>query len=308
MEHRNIAGLSVSLAGLGCNNFGMAVDQDQAKQIVFAALDAGINYFDTADFYGDFKSEEFLGQAVKGIRDEVLLATKFGHTMSKPPDGRGGDPQWVRQSLEASLRRLDTDHIDHFQMHLPDEQTPLEDTLAMLAELQAEGKVRELGCSNFTGDLLGEANGKFASVQNHFSLLTRGPQDDVMPVCERDGVAFVPYFPLESGLLTGKYTSVEAPEGTRLAMWGGQMKDMFLNEANLAAAQALADYARSHDRTLLELAMSWLASHPQIATVIAGATKPEQVAANAAATGWQLTPDQRTEAADIAQAAIDRNS
>jgi len=207
----------------------------------------------------------------------------------------------VRQSLEASLRRLNTDFVDHFQMHLPDEQTPLEDTLSALEELKAEGKIRELGCSNFSGEQLGAANGRFPSVQNHYSLLTRDPEADVLAVCERDGVAFVPYFPLESGLLTGKYTSVDAPEGTRLAMWAGQMRDMFLNEDSLEAAQRLADYAKSHDRTLLELAMSWLASHSQVATVIAGATKPEQVGANAAAVGWQMSADERAEAAEVAQ-------
>jgi len=301
MEHRNIGSLSVSLVGLGCNNFGMSIDQEQTKKVVFAALDAGINYFDTADFYGNFRSEEFLGEALGGMREEVLVATKFGHTASKPDGGRGGDPKWVRQSLEASLRRLNTDFVDHFQMHLPDEQTPLEDTLSALEELKAEGKIRELGCSNFSGEQLGAANGRFPSVQNHYSLLTRDPEADVLAVCERDGVAFVPYFPLESGLLTGKYTSVDAPEGTRLAMWAGQMRDMFLNEDSLEAAQRLADYAKSHDRTLLELAMSWLASHPQVATVIAGATKPEQVGANAAAVGWQMSADERAEAAEVAQ-------
>ncbi len=301
MEHRNIGSLSVSLVGLGCNNFGMSIDQEQTKKVVFAALDAGINYFDTADFYGNFRSEEFLGEALGGIREEVLVATKFGHTASKPDGGRGGDPKWVRQSLEASLRRLNTDFVDHFQMHLPDEQTPLEDTLSALEELKAEGKIRELGCSNFSGEQLGAANGRFPSVQNHYSLLTRDPEADVLAVCERDGVAFVPYFPLESGLLTGKYTSVDAPEGTRLAMWAGQMRDMFLNEDSLEAAQRLADYAKSHDRTLLELAMSWLASHPQVATVIAGATKPEQVGANAAAVGWKMSADERAEAAEVAQ-------
>ncbi len=301
MEHRNIGSLSVSLVGLGCNNFGMSIDQEQTKKVVFAALDAGINYFDTADFYGNFRSEEFLGEALGGVREEVLVATKFGHTASKPDGGRGGDPKWVKQSLEASLRRLNTDFVDHFQMHLPDEQTPLEDTLSALEELKAEGKIRELGCSNFSGEQLGAANGRFPSVQNHYSLLTRDPEADVLAVCERDGVAFVPYFPLESGLLTGKYTSVDAPEGTRLAMWAGQMRDMFLNEDSLEAAQRLADYAKSHDRTLLELAMSWLASHPQVATVIAGATKPEQVGANAAAVGWQMSADERAEAAEVAQ-------
>lgn len=300
MEHRNIGALSVSLVGLGCNNFGMAADQEQTKKVVFAALDAGINYFDTADFYGEFRSEEFLGQALAGVRDEVLVATKFGHTASKPEGGRGGDPSWIRKSLEDSLRRLGTDFVDHFQMHLPDEQTPLEDTLSTLEELRDEGKVRELGCSNFSGEQLAAAGGRFPSIQNHYSLLTREPEADVLPVCERDGVAFVPYFPLESGLLTGKYTSGEAPAGTRLASWGGQMKDMFLNQANLEASFRLAEFAEGHGRTLLELAMSWLASQPQVATVIAGATKPEQVAANVEAVGWQMTSDERAEAAEIA--------
>ena len=301
MEHRQIGELSVSVVGLGCNNFGMSIDPSQTQLVVDAALDAGINYFDTADFYGNFRSEEYLGNALGSRRDDVILATKFGHSASKPDGGRGGAPEWVRSSLEASLKRLGTDCVDHFQMHLPDEQTPLEDTLATLEDLQAEGKVREIGCSNFTGEQLASAGGKFKSVQNHYSILTRDPEADVLPVCESEGVAFVPYFPLESGLLTGKYTSTEAPEGTRLAMWGGEMRDMFLNEANLAAAQRLSDYAQSHGRTLLELAMSWLTSQPQVATVIAGATKPEQVAMNAAATGWVLPPEERQEVAALAR-------
>lgn len=300
MEHRNIGALSVSLVGLGCNNFGMGADQAQTKRVVFAALDAGINYFDTADFYGEFRSEEFLGQALAGVRDEVLVATKFGHTASKPDGGRGGDPKWIRKSLEDSLRRLGTDFVDHFQMHLPDEQTPLEDTLSTLEELRDEGKVRELGCSNFSGEQLAAAEGRFPSIQNHYSLLTREPEADVLPVCERDSVAFVPYFPLESGLLTGKYTSAEPPAGTRLASWGGQMKDMFLNQDKLEASLRLADFTKSQGRTLLELAMSWLASQPQVATVIAGATKPEQVAANVEAVGWRMTSDERAEAVEVA--------
>lgn len=300
MEHRQIGELSVSVVGLGCNNFGMSIDPSQTQRVVDAALEAGINYFDTADFYGNFQSEEFLGNALGSRRDDVILATKFGHSASKPDGGRGGAPEWVRSSLEASLKRLGADCIDHYQMHLPDEQTPLEDTLATLEALQSEGKVREIGCSNFSGEQLAAAGGKFKSVQNHYSILTRAPEADVLPVCESEGVAFVPYFPLESGLLTGKYTSTDAPEGTRLAMWGGEMRDMFLNEANLAAAQRLSDYAQSHERTLLELAMSWLTSHPQVATVIAGATKPEQVEMNANAVGWKLSSAGREEVAELA--------
>jgi aryl-alcohol dehydrogenase-like predicted oxidoreductase len=299
MERRHIGVLEVSVVGLGCNNFGMRITSDEAKAVVDAALDAGINYFDTAESYGDGRSETFLGAAVKGRRDEVLLATKWG--------GRGsgehpGSASSVRAALEGSLARLGTDHLDHHQLHRPDPSTPIADTLGVLAELRAEGKVREIGCSNFTADQLHEAAAvatelgvaPFASVQNHYSLLTRDPEHDgVLAACERDGVAFVPYFPLESGVLTGKYRAGEPPpEGTRLAAWGPRAGS-FMDDDRMALVERLTRWAGERDRSILDLAMSWLVTNPQVATVIAGATSPAQVQANTAAAGWSLTDAER---------------
>lgn len=299
MERRRIGVLEVSVVGLGCNNFGMRISAAEAKAVVDAALDSGVNYFDTAESYGDGASEEFLGPAVTTRRDEVLIATKWG--------GRGssdhpGAPAAVRASLEASLARLGTDHVDHYQLHRPDPTTPIADTLGVLAELRAEGKVREIGCSNFTAGQLDEAAAvagelglpPFASVQNHYSVLTRDPEDNgVLGACARHGVAFVPYFPLESGVLTGKYRCGEAPpEGSRLAAWGARGEG-FLGDDRLARVAAMSDWAAERGHTILDLAMSWLASNPQVATVIAGATKPEQVRANVAAASWALTAADR---------------
>lgn len=299
MERRHIGVLEVSVVGLGCNNFGMRISAAEAKAVVDAALDAGVSYFDTAESYGDGASEEYLGAAVAGRRDQVLIATKWG--------GRGsaehpGAPAAVRASLEASLARLGTDHVDHYQLHLPDPTTPIADTLGALAELRAEGKVREIGCSNFTADQLDEAATvaaeaglpPFASVQNHYSLLTRDPEDNgVLDACARHGIAFVPYFPLESGVLTGKYRRGEAPpDGSRLAAWGARGSG-FLGDDRLARVAGMSDWAAERGHTILDLAMSWLVSNPRVATVISGATKPEQVRANVAAAGWALTAADR---------------
>lgn len=306
MQHRMIGELSVSVVGLGTNNFGMTIDEEQSQAVVDAAIDAGINYFDTADIYGGGKSEEFLGRAIGAKRSDVLIATKFG-AGDKAPGGRGGSPEWVRTAVVASLQRLGTDYIDHFQMHSPDEQTPLDDTLGALTELVSEGLVREIGCSNFTPSLLDDSAAvsahrdlvRFVSVQNHYSLLTRDAEADVMPACERNGIAFVPYFPLESGMLTGKYAT-GIPSGSRLDRWSGGMAEAFLTDENLAKIARLTEFAEAEGHTILELAFAWLLAHPLVSTVIAGATSPEQVTANAAAASWRLTPEQRAEATMLA--------
>ena len=311
MQHRSIGKLSVSVVGLGTNNFGMRIDEAASKRVVDAAIDAGINYFDTADVYGGSKSEEFLGQALGSRRGDVVVATKFGHSGMQPPNGRGGDPAWVRTSVEASLRRLGTDYIDHYQLHVPDEGTPLDDTLGALTELVAEGLVREIGCSNFTSSLIDDATAvsahrslaKFVSVQNHYSLLTQQPESEVIPACERNDVVFIPYFPLESGLLTGKYAD-GTPPGSRLDKWSGGMAEVFLNDENAAKVRRLSEFAESENHTILELAMSWLVANPVVASVIAGATEPEQVAANAAAASWEMTRQQRSEATLLADLPI----
>lgn len=310
METRRIGELTVSVVGLGCNNFGMTLDEDRSREVVLAALDAGITYFDTADIYGGTKSEEWLGRALGGRREEVVLATKFGHTAANPPDGLNGAPAWVRTCVEASLARLGTDVIDHYQLHRPDPKTPVAETLGALEELRTEGKIREIGCSNFDAGLLdgaataAEAKGVhgFASVQNHYSVLTRDPEDGVLATCERLGMGFVPFFPLESGLLTGKYTSTEPPEGSRLDVWGAQQRERFLNDERLEAVRRLEGFAADHDHTILELALSWLVSHPTVVSVIAGATRPEQVRANvAAATAWTMDAATRAAVIDVAR-------
>ncbi len=293
MEKRKIGSLEVSLAGLGCNNFGWRIDADGTAAVVNAAIDAGINFFDTADIYGSGQSEEYLGRALKGRRDKVLIATKFGMKMG---DGKqGAKPAYVRQAADDSLRRLGTDHIDLYQIHQPDAATPIADTLGALDALVKAGKVREIGCSNFSAVQLREAAqaagqggiAHFVSVQNNYSLLHREPEAEVLPECERLGIAFLPFFPLANGLLTGKYSQGQPyPKSSRgLDGFGPKV----FTEENLALAERLRGLAESHGHTLLELAMSWLASKRVISSVIAGAKTPEQVRANAAAVAWRLT-------------------
>lgn len=300
MRTLQIGVLEVSVVGLGCNNFGMRIDVDQSKRVVDAAIDAGINYFDTAEAYGGGQSEEFLGAALAGRRDAVHIATKWG--MRPAEDGpANGTRAAVRAAVEGSLQRLGTDHIDHYQMHRPDPTTPIAETLAALAELVDEGKVREIGCSNFTADQLDEAAAvaspvAFATVQNHYSLLTRDPErDGVLDACARHGIGFVPFFPLEMGLLTGKYRAGEPPPAdTRLAAWGGG-SDTPLDDPRLATVTAISEWAAGEGRTVLDAAIGWLASNPQVPTVISGATKPEQVVANAAAGGWVMDDEVRAQ-------------
>ena len=304
MQHRSLGQLSVSVVGLGCNNFGMRIDAEQTARVVHAAIDAGINYFDTAESYGKGMSEEYLGRALGSRRADVLVATKWGHTVSLGEGERGGDPAQIRRRLEDSLRRLGTDYVDHYQFHRPDPETPAEETLGCLAELRDEGKIREIGCTHFSADELRAAHAAagehglaaYPSVQNYYSLLTRDPENDgVFAACEELGVAFVPYFPLESGLLTGKYRRGEArPDGSRLAAWGDRA-DAFIDDDKLAVVERLIAWSEARGHDLLDLAISWHTSHPLVATVIAGATKPEQIQANVAAAAWDLSDADRAE-------------
>ena len=304
MEHRALGQLSVSVVGLGCNNFGMRIDAEQTARVVHGAIDGGINYFDTAESYGKGMSEEFLGRALGNRRADVLVATKWGHTVSLGEGERGGDPAQIRRRLDDSLRRLGTDYVDHFQLHRPDPETPVEETLGCLAELRDEGKIREIGCTHFTAEQLRAAHtaavdhglAPYPSVQNHYSLLTRGPETDgVFAACEQLGVVFVPYFPLESGLLTGKYRRGEArPEGSRLAAWGGRA-DAFIDDDKLAVVERLIAWSDGRGHSLLGLAIRWHTSHPLVATVITGATTPEQVGGNVAAASWNLGDADRAE-------------
>ncbi|MEO7043622.1 MAG: aldo/keto reductase [Gemmatimonadaceae bacterium] len=297
MDRRAIGSLWVSVVGLGCNNFGIRLDEAGTGRVVHAALDAGINFFDTADIYGGGgRSEEFLGRALGARRSDVLIATKFGMPMDD--QHRGARPEYVRAAVEDSLRRLGTDHIDLYQLHQPDPSVPIAETLGAMNELVVAGKVREIGCSNFSAQQIREAEdvstgrgfARFVSVQNEYSLLRRDPEIDVLAECERVNAAFLPFFPLASGLLTGKYHRGEsAPEGSRLASGPRAAQ---LTDDRLAQVELLRDFAHSTGHTLLELAFAWLLAKPVVASVIAGATKPEQVASNVATTEWRLTDDE----------------
>jgi aryl-alcohol dehydrogenase-like predicted oxidoreductase len=304
MEQGRIGRLDVSVVGLGCNNFGRRLDAEASASVVHAALDSGITYFDTADVYGDGLSEEYLGQALREHRDEVVIATKFGAPGSADEGMARGSPDWVRTSAERSLRRLGTDRIDHYQLHFPDPDVPIQETLGALDELVRVGKVREIGCSNFGSGRLREASdaaeardlAAFRTVQNRYSVLHRGPEEKVVPACQSLGVALIPYFPLESGLLSGKFRRGQAlPEGTRLASMPAEQRERFLDAQALDKVERLRAFAEGHGRKLLDLAISWLASNPVVVSVISGATRPEQARANAAASAWKLGDGERAE-------------
>lgn len=294
MQTRKVGSLQVSVVGLGCNNFGWRIDAEASAKIIDTAIESGVTFFDTADRYGKGQSEDFLGRALGKRRDQIILATKFGMEMEKGQ--QGASPKYVLEAVDASLRRLRTDRIDLYQLHQPDPKTPITDTLGALDELVRAGKVREIGCSNFSVAQIREATdasqgrAQFVSVQNEFSLFHREPETNgVLPECERRRLAFLPYFPLASGLLTGKYREgKKLPKGSRAADgWGPKV----FTEQNLAIVELLIEFAESKGHTILELAFSWLLSHKPVASVIAGASKPEQVRANAKAADWQLAAD-----------------
>jgi aryl-alcohol dehydrogenase-like predicted oxidoreductase len=298
VEKRKIGTLEVSVVGVGCNNFGMRIDKTRTEEVINAALDEGINFFDTADMYASGRSEELIGRFLigGGHRSDVIIATKFGNDM--PGQGRGARPEYVRQAFEASLKRLRTDYIDVYQQHVPDPDIPIEETLGALDELVQAGKVREIGCSNFSAQQIREAqaaaargpgSARFVSVQNEYSLLHREPEEGVLAECERQGLAFLPFFPLKSGLLTGKYRKGQPiPEDTRVAKYERYRK--LLTDENLDKVEVLIEYAESRGHTILELAFSWLLAHRVVASVIAGASSAQQLSANAAAASWKLTP------------------
>ncbi|MGW3887140.1 aldo/keto reductase [Micromonospora chokoriensis] len=301
MTYRRLgdSGLVVSVVGIGCNNFGRKLDLDGTRAVVDAALDAGINLFDTADIYGEPQgsSEELLGQALKGRRDDVVVATKFGMDMNGlngPDHGARGARRYIARAVEASLRRLGTDHIDLYQMHEPDPGTPIDETLAALDDLVRDGKVRYLGNSNFAGwqiadaDWVASSNGRarFISAQNHYSLVERSVEAEVIPACERFGLGMLPFFPLANGLLTGKYKrSGQPPAGSRLS--GGGRYAERLAAADWDTIEAIEAYAAERGLSMLQVAIGGLAAQPAVTSVIAGATTPEQVLANAAAGTWE---------------------
>ena len=295
MNTRTIGSLTVSAVGLGCNNFGWHIDEAASRAVVHAALDAGITHFDTAAAYGDGASEEMLGRALGDRRKDVVIATKFGNRRSAAPDA-------VKQQCEESLSRLGTDYIDLYYLHKPNPDTPIADTLGALDDLVQAGTVREIACSNLSPDQLREADkaaaggARFVALQNEYSLLHRAPENGTLAACRDLGLAFVPYFPLKSGLLTGKYRKGDAvPEGSRLGGKEGSYfedyRDKVLTVENLDLVEQLIDFAEQRGHTILDLAFSWLLAQDPVASVIAGATKPEQVRANAAAAGWPLTDD-----------------
>lgn len=297
-EFRRIGSLDVSVVGLGCNNFGRRLDEKATAKVVKAALDEGINFFDTADTYGGTESEKFLGKALGKQRDDVIVATKFG--MKVDENRKGARPEYVKQACEDSLRRLKTSYIDLYQLHTPDETVPIADTLGALDELVKSGKVREIGCSNFSADQLHEADAavqigcpRFVSVQNEYSLLHREPGKGVLAECAALGIAFIPYFPLANGLLTGKYRKNQPPPpGSRIATgWNSRL----LTDRNLDKVEQLIAFAESRGHTILQLAFSWLLTREMVSSVIAGATSPEQVRANANAPVWDLTEAELTE-------------
>lgn len=309
METRAVGNLAVSIVGCGCNNFGVRLDDRQTASVVRAALDSGVNFFETADTYGNGLSEEYLGRALAGRRGEVIIATKFAWKMNGEDTG-GASARWIARAVEDSLRRLGTDYIDLYQQHTPDDETPIAETLGALHELVVAGKVREIGCSNFSVEQLEEAQAsaakeelsRFASVQNHYSLLHREPEEGVLQACARFDLAFIPYWPLAGGMLTGKYHRGDAPpEGTRLATL--ERASRFLNDRNAEIVEELRLFCAVRDHRLLDLAISWLVAQPVVASVIAGATKPEQVRSNAKAGDWKLTAGDLIEIDRITRAA-----
>ncbi len=297
METRKIGSLDATVVGLGCNNFGGRIDEARTAEVVNAAIEEGINFFDTADIYGGTKSEEFLGRILGSNRSKILIATKFG--MKLDDDRQGAKPDYIKRACEDSLRRLQTDVIDLYQLHAPDPSTPIEDTLGALNELVIEGKVREIGCSNFSVEQLQEAEAKspgakFVSVQNEYSLYHREPEQGVLDECARQGLAFLPYFPLKSGILSGKYRKGEpVPEGTRIH--GSERFAELLSDESLDRVEGLVAFAEARGHTILELAFAWLLAEPTVASVIAGATSAEQVRANARAGSWTLSAAERAE-------------
>ena len=302
--------IKVSTVGVGCNAFGARIDQAQTTAVVDACFEHGVTFFDTADVYGRGESEKLLGEALKGRRDEAVIATKFGMDLdglNGDDGGRRGSAAYVRTAIEASLKRLGTDHVDLYQLHTPDPNTPIEETLGAMNELVVEGKVRAIGSSNLQAwqvvdaDWVAKTKGytSFVTAQNEYSLYNRTAETELVPACVALGVGILPYFPLAYGLLTGKYRRGEqAPDGSRLSVQTHR-----LEAADWDTIEALEDFASKRDISILELAIGGLAAQPAVASVIAGATKPEQIAANAAAGEWTPSQDDLDELATIGKPA-----
>lgn len=306
MLTRNLgrSGLRVSLVGLGCNNFGGRIDLEATRKVVDAAIEHGVTLFDTADVYGEQGgSETALGEVLGARRKQIVLATKFGAQMDPEGVKKGGSRRYIMQAVEASLGRLKTDWIDLYQLHRPDPLTPIEETLRALDDLVAQGKVRYVGCSNVVPWEIADAHWTardlgspgFVSAQDEYSLLARGAERDLIPAARHYGMGLLPYFPLANGALTGKYRrNAPMPDGARLTKLPERAAQIF-SESNWEKIERLTDFAQARGRTLVELAFSWLAAQPVVSSVIAGATKPEQIAANVMAAQWALTPQDLAE-------------
>ena len=308
-------GPRVSTIGLGCNSFGrvgtFTEKQEGTTAVLAAALDLGVTLLDTADLYGAMPgmSETFMGSALKGKRGQVVVATKFGHSgfdMGILPGVPKGSRAYIREAIAGSLRRLQTDYVDLYQLHTPDDATPIEETIAALDELVTEGKIRHYGNSNFSGaqiDAAAAAGGRFVSAQNEYSLLARGAETEVLPAVRRHGMGFLPFFPLQNGLLTGKFTRTEHPSDTRIM----RQRPHLVNDAPWDVLDAYAAFCAAHGITMLEATFAWLLAQPNVTSVIAGATRPEQIAANAsAATAWAPNDDEIREVSRIFVNQIER--
>jgi len=305
MQTRNLgkSGLLVSLVGLGCNNFGERMDLEATRKVVHKAIDLGITLFDTSDSYGKMGgSETYLGQVLGDRRKDIVLATKFCSPMDTVGVLKGASRRYIMHAVEASLRRLKTDWIDLYQLHRPDPLTPMEETLRALDDLIRQGKVRYIGCSNLPGWQVVDAQwisrhmglNSFVACQDEYSLLVRDIEKELIPAAQSQGMGLLPFFPLASGLLTGKYVRGTKPEGTRLA--GNQrLADRYMTDRNLPIVDKLQQFCEQRGHSMLELSFSWLAGHPLVSSVIAGATKPEQLDQNVKATVWQLTAEDRAE-------------
>jgi aryl-alcohol dehydrogenase-like predicted oxidoreductase len=308
VEYRNLgkSGLQVSVAGLGCNNFGRRCDQQQTSAVVDKAIELGVTFFDTADVYGPRGlSEEYLGRALQGKRRDVIVATKFVAPMGEGPLWGGASRRYIFDAVEASLGRLGTEYIDLYQIHFPDRNTPIDETLRALDDLVRAGKIRYAGCSNFDGWQVVEAQWiarrehytALTSAQNHYNLFERRIERELVPACKAYGLSVLPYFPLANGFLSGKYRKGETPpEGSRLASPRGEA---LLTDANFATLEKLESFAQGHGHTVLELALGWLASQPPVASVISGATSPGQIEQNVKATEWRLTAEEMAEVDSI---------
>jgi aryl-alcohol dehydrogenase-like predicted oxidoreductase len=306
MEYRKLgnSGLQVSAVGLGTNNFGGRMEAEPAARVVEEAIDLGINFIDTADIYSKHLSEEYIGRAVKGKRQQVLIATKLGGGMGDGPNEKGASRQHIMRAVEESLHSLNTDYIDLYQIHFPDPTTPIEETLRALTDLVCQGKVRYIGCSNYQAWQAAEAIWtsrtqhleSFASVQPHYNLLTRDVEKELIPFCNQYNMGILPYFPLAAGFLTGKYRRGQnPPDGTRMAGGGGRLTSRWLTDANFDMLDRLENFAAERGHPMVELAISWLLAKPQVSSVIAGATTPGQLQANAKAVEWHLTSEDTEE-------------